>query len=317
MEVILGTMTFGESVFGESVSDFINCFDTRNYREIDTAFVYNDGLSEKLIGNCLAQREHQFDISTKVNPRVTGRLDYSAVELQVTKSMERLKTETIKTIYLHFPDASTPVESALEAVNDFWMQGKIKELGLSNYPTREVLNIWNVCEKKGWIKPTVYQGMYNSLARKAENDLFPCLRSCGIRFYAYNPLAGGILSGRYKNEDEKIDAGRFVNRPNYISRYWKKSFFAALKIIRTECESENLPMAEASLRWLAYHSLLDSTSLDGIIVGASKLEHLQQNLDAICKGPLPERLVEAYNKAWEIVQDDSPEYYRYYVKEKK
>eukprot|EP01045_Picozoa_sp_COSAG04_P038011 COSAG04_NODE_9980_length_815_cov_0.927374_1_plen_145_part_00 len=89
---------------------------------------------------------------------------------------------------------------------------------------------------------------------------------------------------------------------NYSSRYWKQQYFDALESLRTVCEAEGVPMAEAALRWCRHHSVLSPKHGDGFIIGASSLEHAVANLDAASKGPLPEAIVTAYDEAWKITE---------------
>ena len=111
-----------------------------------------------------------------------------------------------------------------------------------------------------------------------------------MRFYAYNPMCGGLLTGRY----------------------WKKSFFNAVDVIKAAGEKHGISSVEATYRWLAYHSMLNGERGDAILIGASKLNHLQQNMTAIKAGPLPEDMVEAFENAWKITKGDSPEYFTLY-----
>ena len=197
VNLVLGTMTFGESVFAPEVTDFLNAFLDAGYTELDTAYVYNDGVCETLLGDALAALDRPYQIATKVNPRITGRLDAEAAYLQLNESLQRLRLPCVDTLYLHFPDPATPVESVLSACGELHARGKFKELGLSNFPAWMVADVYYICEKNGWVKPTVYEGIYNPLTRKAETELNACLDRFGMRFYAYNPLAGGLLTGRY------------------------------------------------------------------------------------------------------------------------
>ena len=134
MKLALGTMTFGESVFSPEVGSFINAFLEAGYDELDTAYVYNEGSCEKLIGEVLPTLKKPYKIATKVNPRISGKLDGEAAYKQVNESMKRLGLSSVNTVYLHFPDPATPVIFVLEAMNDLHRQGKFKELGLSNFP---------------------------------------------------------------------------------------------------------------------------------------------------------------------------------------
>lgn len=312
MRLILGTMTFGESVFSPSVEEFINTFFNNGGEELDTAYVYNEGKCEKLIGEVLSGLDCNYKIATKVNPRITGKLDAEAAYLQVNESLDRLQLSSVHTVYLHFPDPETPLESVLSAMADLYDQGKFVEMGLSNFPAWMVADAWHICEKHGWVLPTIYEGIYNPLTRKAEIELNECLSNYGLRFYAYNPLAGGLLTGRYSSFNENPSDGRFTHRVNYQKRYWKKSYFNAVELIKEASEKAEISIAEATYRWLAYHSMLNDDRGDAIIIGASKLEHLVQNMNTIKNGPLPENVVDAFEKAWTITKSDSPEYFTMY-----
>lgn len=311
IRLILGTMTFGESVFSPDVADFINAFLDRGGEELDTAYVYNEGNCERLLGEVLPRLDRPYKIATKVNPRITGKLDAEAAYMQVKESLERMKLDCVDTVFLHFPDPATPIESVLSAMADLHEQGKFRELGLSNFPAWMAADVWHICDRHGWIKPTVYQGVYNPLTRKAENELNACLYNFGIRFYAFNPMCGGLLTGRYSFEEIPAD-GRFAHRPNYKGRYWKKSHFDALNMIKEATEKYGINTVEAAYRWLAYHSMLDGDRGDAILIGASKLNHLLQNMEAVKAGPLPTDIVETFEKAWNISKWDSHEYFTLY-----
>ncbi len=313
INIVLGTMTFGESVFASDIERIIQHFIDAGYNELDTAYVYNNGLSETLIGTALKKiGKDKVKISTKVNPRITGKLDGEATYRQLNESLLRLGIDSVDTFYLHFPDKDTPVISVLEACADLHRQGKFKELGLSNFPAWLVADVYHICKEKGWVLPTVYEGIYNPLTRKAEIELNDALDYFGLRFYAYNPLAGGLLTGKYNRFEDTPADGRFTHRPNYKKRYWKPSFFRAVESIKDSCNENGIGIIESVYRWLAYHSMLRADRNDSIIVGVSKLEHLKQNLDALNAGPLPENLLSVYENVWETCRADSSEYFRFY-----
>ena len=312
VKLVLGTMTFGESVFSSDVETFVNTFLDAGYEELDTAYVYNDGNCERLLGEVLPYLKKTYKIATKVNPRISGKLDGEAAYKQVNESLKRMNLSSVDTVYLHFPDPATPVFSVLEAMAVLHKQGKYKELGLSNFPAWMVADVWHICDKHGWVKPTVFEGIYNPLTRKAETELNACLNYFGMRFYAYNPMAGGLLTGRYgKFEDAPTD-GRFTHRPNYQGRYWKKSYFDAVDIIKEAAAKHGITSIEATYRWLAYHSMLNGDRGDAILIGASKLSHLKQNMETVKEGPLPDDVVKAFENAWAVTRGDSPEYFTLY-----
>ncbi len=312
VKLILGTMTFGESVFHPDIGQFIRAFLDAGYDKLDTAYVYNEGNCEKLLGEVLPDLDRPFKIATKVNPRISGKLDADAAYKQVNESLERLKASSVDTVFLHFPDPATPVENVLGAMADLHDRGKYHELGLSNFPAWMVADVWHICDKHGWVKPTVFEGVYNPLTRRAEAELNACLDNFGMRFYAYNPLCGGLLTGRYGTYEDAPTDGRFTHRPNYRGRYWKKSFFDGVDVIKSAAEKNGVTSIEATYRWLAYHSMLNGDRGDAILIGASKLSHLEQNLESVKTGPLPENVVEAFETAWTITKGDSPEYFTLY-----
>ena len=140
------------------------------------------------------------------------------------------------------------------------------------------------------------------------------MRKLGIRFYAYNPLAGGLLSGKYTDFNEMPAPGRFTLRETYRRRYWKKSLFEALKLLTETCHEVDILPSEAAFRWLVHHSMMDSSKGDGIIIGASCMDQLEQNLIAVQKGALSEPVVEAFNAAWDASWPQSPEYFKFFSK---
>ena len=312
VKLVLGTMTFGESVFSPEVGEFVNTFLDSGYDELDTAFVYNEGNCERLLGEVLPKLNRPFKIATKVNPRISGKLDAEAAYTQVEGSLERLGLPCVDTVFLHFPDPATPAEGVLGAMEDLHDQGRYKELGLSNFPAWMVADAWHICDRHGWVKPTVFEGMYNPLSRKAEIELNDCLKHFGMRFYAFNPMCGGLLTGKYGSYEEAPTDGRFTHRPNYQGRYWKKSFFEAVDLIKAAAESCGITSVEATYRWLAYHSMLNGERGDAILIGASKLSHLKQNMETLKAGPLPEEMADAFEKAWAMTKGDSPEYFTLY-----
>lgn len=313
INLILGTMTFGENVFPPEADKIVEDYLKNGGLEIDTAYVYNNGDCERLLGEILPRLENPYKISTKINPRISGKLDGEAAFKQLNESLERMKISSVDTVYLHFPDPNTPVDDVLSAMNILHDQGKYKEMGLSNFPAWMVSDIWHKCDKRGWVKPTVYEGLYNPLSRNAERELKACLDIFGMRFYAYNPTCGGLLSGKYLGYDNTPHKGRFIDRPNYKGRYWKKAYFDAIKYLKEVCDEEKISLVEATYRWMAFHSMLKESRGDGIIIGASKLEHLISNRESVYKGKLPESLVDAFEEAWRITRNDSPEYFTLYM----
>lgn len=312
MKIVLGTMNFGPQLDEAASREMVTAFLTTGNRELDTAYVYNGGSTETILGAILPSLpESSFEIATKVHPRITGRLDRETIMMELGESLQRMKRDRVDLLYFHFPDGKTPVEEALETVAELHQKGVIRELGLSNYPAWQVIDIAYKCDTIGCPRPTVYQGMYNALCRNVEPELFPAIRSLGMRFYAFNPLAGGMLTGKHLHFEDTPEPGRFARLESYRKRYWKQSYFDAVDEIRKACEAENIPMAEAGYRWLCYHSMMDAAKDDGILLGASRQEQMTQNMAATTKGPLPQSVLDAMDAAWEMARPDSPAYYKF------
>lgn len=184
----------------------------------------------------------------------------------------------------------------------------------------EVAYINEICIKNGWVRPSVYQGVYNAIHRTVDTELFPALRHYGMAFYVFSPLAGGYLTSRYSREvakaegEGKVEEGsRFDGKTNqgksYRQRYWNEQMFEALDVIRAAAGKHGFTEAEVALRWLMHHSKLDKKFGDKVIIGASSEKHLEQNLLDFEKGPLPEDVVQALDEAWKITKGVAYSYY--------
>lgn len=304
-------MNFGPQLDLEASRKIVQKFLETGNNELDTAYVYNGGTTEEYLGGILPKVDNVYYLATKVHPRITGKLDRETILMEFNESLKRMNVEKVDLLYFHFPDGKTPIDEALDTVAALKEQGKVKELGLSNYPAWQVVDIWHKCDAHGCPRPTVYQGMYNALCRNVEPELFPAIRELGMRFYAFNPLAGGLLTGKHM-QDEKLEGdGRFARLKSYRDRYWKQSYFDAIGEIKKACEAENIPMAEAAYRWLVNHSMMKSELGDGILLGASRIEQMEQNMVAATKGELPQNILDAMDSAWGIAKSDSPAYFKF------
>lgn len=313
IKLILGTMTFGEQLFDEDALQIMQYFLDCGYNELDTAYVYNEGLSEKIIGKYLPnlKAKYNVNIATKVNPRITGRLDEKSIKKQINESLKRLQINKVDTLYLHFPDKHTDIKETLRVCAELYYQNKFDKLGLSNFPAWLVAHVFHICKDENWVLPTIYEGLYNPLSRKAENELFDALRAFNMQFYAYNPLAGGLLTNKYTNFNQGPDIGRFTFRPGYLNRYWKETNFKARNYIKEKCTKYDIDIISATYRWLAFHSMLKTKNGDAIIIGISNINQLKENINALNAGNLPKEIVCAFEEAWEICKSDAPEYFRY------
>lgn len=193
--------------------------------------------------------------------------------------------------------------------------GKFVRFGISNFTAYEVAEIVMTCKYNGWVRPTVYQGMYNVITRNIEPELLVACRRYGLDVVVYNPIAGGLFSGKIKSQDMVPESGRFsdvssAQGANYRKRYFRESTFKSMQVIEAAVAKHDLTMIETALRWMVHHSKLRvKDGNDGILIGISSVEQLENNLDNLEKGPLPEDVVQALDQAWEISKADSTNYW--------
>ena len=290
---------------------------------IDTASAYQNGHTELILGEILAsdpELRSRISIHTKANSMNLPHrsLSKESVLHQCRTSIKNLRTDSIDIYYLHAPDISVDMEESLDAIEELHASGLIKEFGLSNFPAWKVAATYYRCKERGMVRPTVYQGAYNALTRAIEFEATACFRELGIRSYHYNPLAGGMLTGKYEGIDSQLkETGRFgsaspISGVAYSQRYWKNEIFQAMEVVRTACAAEGIALDQAAIRWLLHHSILSGPHGDGIIFGASSAEHCSRNLAAAAQGPLPATVVAAYDQAWERCRYVSTPYFRNY-----
>ena len=311
MKLILGTMTFSDQVDQITAQSMVDLFVESGNFELDTAHQYCDGRTEELLGAILPpeKRKNQY-LASKVNPWNEQGLQPEQIKKQMGEILQRLGTDYLDLLYLHSPDLNTPVVQTLECCFEMYQQGKFKTFGLSNFASWQVTEVTELCRQNGWMTPTVYQGMYNALTRDVERELFPCLRNYGINFYAYNPLAGGLLTGKYESIDQIPDSGRFIKRHGYQARYWKKDYFNVLEKLSEACRGANLKPTDVAMSWLVNHSQLDSEKGDGIILGVSKTEHLIDNMKSCAQAPLDQSMLDILDEGWEIIKPNCFKYFR-------
>eukprot|EP01083_Nonionella_stella_P051091 135661_1 len=314
LRVILGTMAFGGQADMAASERMVQMYLSHGNCEVDTATMYGGSKSERYLGEMEGCHKDPVRISSKINNLKKDCFSRDSVIDQVDQSLKRLQLDKLDILYLHWPDYKTSIKETLGAINELHQRGKFNEFGLSNYASWQVMDIWHICNSNGWVLPTVFQGMYSAITRSVEGELFPCLRSLGIRFYAYSPLGGGFLTGKHVQSD--VAKGRFHGNKwgkKYRERYWYADNFDALervKLVLSESYGDSVSCAEASLRWVMHHSKLSPEHGDGIVIGASSPKHLESNLMAIKGGPLNDDVVEAFENIWRVGRVHCPNYYR-------
>ena len=221
VKIVFGAMTIGNGAEQSRVSSLsetqkiLDIFQSHGHNEIDTARVYGSGTSEEYLGK-IHWQDRGLVMDTKFYPTAGTGLDTEQwthrpehLRENLKRSLKALNAEKIDMWYLHGPDRTTPYVDTLREVNNLHKEGLFEKFAISNYMAWEVAQICEICEANGWIKPCVYQGIYNSIHRAVEPELFPCLRHYGMGFYAYNPLGGGFFTGQFMKDGEVEKGSRF------------------------------------------------------------------------------------------------------------
>ncbi|OAA39481.1 aflatoxin B1 aldehyde reductase member 2 [Beauveria brongniartii RCEF 3172] len=289
----------------EEVNVILETFLKRGYNHIDTSRGYSThapGTSEARLA--AADAGSKFVIDTKVSSREAGAHAANKIASQIDLSLDVLRIDQINIEYLHHPDRATPFEETCEAIDKSYRAGKFKRFGLSNYTAAEVEQFVEICKRRGFVKPSVYQGQYNAIVRSGEKELFPVLRKHNISFYAWSPTAAGFFAGNYKDVKPggRFDKSHFLGSI-YSKLYLKSQIQEATEAALTTGAKFGISGHAAALRWIAYHSILDNQYGDSIILGASSPEQLSSNLDMIEAGPLPDEVAQAMSGLFESIGD--------------
>lgn len=276
MKTILGTLNFDYNSVSEpfdqsKINNILLKCNQLGIKDIDTAYYY--GKTEEYLGK--TNLLHLFNINSKANPWYNndftngqfGQLSANGIKHQITTSLNNLNINNFNTYFLHCWDYSTPIIETLTTFDEYYRKDKFNNFGISNIDIHKLMQIINICEKEQLqIYPKIYQGMYNIYCRKIE-ELYPTFNDYNIEFQCYNPLAGGLLTGKYYNKE--INSGRFINNTVYQSIFWNPCVIEHTKHLN----------ADICLRWLKHNSKL--RFCDSIIIGCSTIKHLNNNFHTI------------------------------------
>ncbi len=298
-ELCLGTMTFGGQVEEAEAVRLIHCALDHGVNLIDTANNYFGGRSEICVGKALRGRRDKVILSTKAG-NIVGNgpgdrgLSRTHVMQQIDLSLRRLDTDYIDIYFMHLPDHITPMEDALETYNDLLTSGKIRYIGMSNFAA------WECCEAlytsliKHIHPPMVTQMLFNLLERGLENEFIPFVQAKNMGLMTFNPLAGGLLSGRYQWIETPPEEGRFSIFKSYAPRYWTEENLRAAASLAELAAENGISMVNLAMRWCAFQP-----GVSTVVTGVSKESQLCQNLNSVTDGPLPPEILLACDKIWD------------------
>jgi aryl-alcohol dehydrogenase-like predicted oxidoreductase len=278
-------MTFGAQASESEARRLIDYALEEGVNFIDTANAYNGGRSEEIVGRILGNRRSGVVLASKVGIPSGDADDQKGLSRRamfraIDESLQRLRTDYLDIYYLHQPDYDTPLEETLRAMEDLVRAGKVRHPAASNYASWQMCRMQSVAEKENYSPIRIGQPMYNLLARGIEQEYLPMAKTLGVSTVAYNPLAGGLLTGKHHG-GTPLTGTRFDRNRTYLDRYWHEANFSAVQKLGCAAQQEGRSLMSLSLNWLLHH-----TPADCVILGASRFEHLQENLRALQDGPI-------------------------------
>jgi len=289
-EICLGTMTFGHQCDERTSFAIMDRATEAGVTFIDTADAYpvpptpeTAGRTEEIIGAWLKGKRDNFVLATKCRIRVGhGPNDEGLSRKHILKaaeaSLRRLRTDYIDLYQAHSFDPETPQEETLRAFDDLVRQGKVRYVGCSNFAAWQLALALGLSDRLGLARYDCLQPRYNLLYRDIEAELLPLCRDQGLGVIAYNPLAGGFLSGKYRSPEELPLGTRFTLGKTgelYRERYWHQSQFQAVEQLQNFFAARGKALVTAAVAWV-----LAQPGITSAIIGASKPEQLEESLAA-------------------------------------
>ena len=277
----LGTMNFGGRSTAEQSTEMLNAFLDAGANFIDTANVYNDGKSEQIIGQWLADsgKRDQIVLSTKVHGRRSDHINDAGnhrwhIVREVEKSLKRLKTDRIDVYHIHRPDPDTPIDQTLRALDDLVRQGKVLYLASSTFAAWQLAEAHFVAEKLGTARFDIEQPPLNILDRRTEQEVLPFCRKYEIATMTWAPLARGRLAGKYSRGGRKFPDGSWYAAQGKSD--FPKSQWPVMEGIDKLADDAGCSSSQFSIAWLLH--------LPGVtcpILGPRTVEQLKDNLGAM------------------------------------
>lgn len=282
-QVALGTMNFGKRTPAAEAEKIMARALSRGVSLFDTANVYTDGASEEIVGRFAKAHPGSVAVATKVGlagffrGKAEG-LSRATVLAAADQSLSRLGLDAIDLYYLHAPDHRTPLEDTLSGIAELLEKKKIRAFGVSNYASWQIVEICHLCDANHMPRPVIAQQIYNLLVRQLDIEYARFARKYGIHTTVYNALAGGLLSGRYK-ESRQIEPGsRFDKNKLYLTRYWNDRLFDLVGSYEAVAAKAGMSLLDFAYAWLAGSEVVDS-----VLVGPATVAHLDAALDGLEK----------------------------------
>ena len=286
-ELCLGTMTFGGrgqiyEVMGgldqPDVDAIVHRSIDAGINFIDTADAYSNGESETMLGKAIAGRRQQIILATKVRGRM-GKgpndvgLSRGHILDAVDASLRRLGTDYIDLYQIHRPDEHTDLEDTLRALDDLVRSGKVRYIGCSNLPAWQMMKALGISRAEGLHRFRSTQSYYSLAGRELEREIIPLLKDQRLGLLVWSPLAGGFLSGKFTREGTDVGGRRASFDFPPIN---KDRAYDIVDVLRTIATAHHVSVSQIALAWLLAQEVVTS-----VIIGARRLEQLEDNLKAI------------------------------------
>ncbi len=301
--ICLGTMTFGAQVSQQEGIAIIREAIDRGVNFIDTADVYTNGQSEIITGKAIRDRRESVILASKCGLATSASildrgLSRSTVIRHVEASLKRLGVDYLDILYLHAPDPNVSFGELVQTMNVLIESEKILHYGVSNFAAWQICSLLYTAKEQGTYAPVVSENVYNMLSRSLDDEVVPCIEWHRLGLTVYNPLAGGLLTGKHR-KGSFAENCRLSSDKGYIARYCKEQNLNALNTIIEIASEANLSPVALSYQWL-----LSKEFITSIICGVSSLGQLEENL-AACMGPAPalESLVQC-DEIWDDIKGD-------------
>jgi aryl-alcohol dehydrogenase-like predicted oxidoreductase len=241
----------------------------------DTADAYGNGTSEEFLGTALGARRPKAVIATKFGWGSPSGASRRTIMRTVEQSLKRLKTDWIDLYQLHFPDPNAPIEETLRALDDLVRQGKVRQIGCSNFSARQVEDAQATAGKLKLASFVTCQDEYSLLVRGIERDRIPVMRRHGMTLLPYAPLAGGFLTGKYERGKPLPRNARLAYSTHHATEVINERNWAMIEQIGAVAQRSGLSMLELAFGWLLAQPVTAS-----VIAGASTPEQVEQNVRA-------------------------------------
>jgi aryl-alcohol dehydrogenase-like predicted oxidoreductase len=301
----LGAMNFGNEQFGcdeQTSIGIINAYFDAGHNFIDTANVYSGTKSETIVGKAVKGKRDNVVIATKAASPLgpgpyEGGTSRKHLRRAVDDSLRRLDTDYIDLYQMHRYDENTPLEETLSTLNDFVREGKVRHIGVSNWPASRISEAAIITQMKGWEPLVSLQPQYSILARDIEVEIVPVCQRFDLGIIPWSPLAGGMLTGKYKKGEEPSGGTRFA-APGPFQQIWRARALsdrnhAIMQVVLEEAGKLDISPIALALSWN-----LSRPGVVAPIIGPKSVKQLEDNLAALDVS-LPVETVERIDAASE------------------